>query len=215
MALVKCPECGGSVSSQAPACPHCGYPHPGAAAPGAWSGASPSRGLSPGWLIFGVVAVGMVVLGVLGLGVYRAVQGAARADSPPEELVDWVDPDSVDTVTSRGGPPPPPEDSTFELSAVETQPELLNRDEIAAAISRNYPPLLRDAGVTGSVTLRMRLGSDGVVDAGTIKVVESSHDAFSQAAANVASRLRFRPARVKGKPVPVWVTLPVTFQLQQ
>lgn len=40
MALVQCPECGGQVSSHAPACPHCGYapsaappahqPHPGA-----------------------------------------------------------------------------------------------------------------------------------------------------------------------------------------
>lgn len=26
MALIKCPECGKSVSSEAPSCPHCGYP---------------------------------------------------------------------------------------------------------------------------------------------------------------------------------------------
>lgn len=26
MALIKCPECGKNVSSEAPACPHCGYP---------------------------------------------------------------------------------------------------------------------------------------------------------------------------------------------
>jgi len=26
MSLLKCPECGGSVSSEANACPHCGYP---------------------------------------------------------------------------------------------------------------------------------------------------------------------------------------------
>lgn len=213
MSLVKCPECGGSVSSQAPACPHCGYPHPGAGGAPAWSGAPPavSRGLSPGWLIFGIVAVGVVVLGVLGVGVYRAVHRVERqTESPPEELVDYVD---VDSATSRGATPP--EDSTFELAAVETQPELLNRDEIAAAISRNYPPLLRDAGVTGSVTLRMRIDRDGVVDPGTIEVVESSHDAFSQAAARIAPRLHFRPARIGGKPVPVWIVIPVTFQLQQ
>lgn len=29
MALVKCAECGGSVSDSAPACPHCGAPAPG------------------------------------------------------------------------------------------------------------------------------------------------------------------------------------------
>ena len=26
MALIRCPECGREVSSQAPACPACGYP---------------------------------------------------------------------------------------------------------------------------------------------------------------------------------------------
>ena len=26
MALINCPECNGQVSSQAPACPHCGFP---------------------------------------------------------------------------------------------------------------------------------------------------------------------------------------------
>ena len=31
MALVNCPECKRSVSDSAVACPHCGYPSPGAA----------------------------------------------------------------------------------------------------------------------------------------------------------------------------------------
>ena len=26
MSLIKCPECGGQLSSRAPTCPHCGYP---------------------------------------------------------------------------------------------------------------------------------------------------------------------------------------------
>lgn len=35
MALVHCPECGHQVSSQAPACPSCGYPlQKGGASPG-------------------------------------------------------------------------------------------------------------------------------------------------------------------------------------
>ena len=33
MALVRCPECGHQVSSQAPACPSCGYPLQKGAAP--------------------------------------------------------------------------------------------------------------------------------------------------------------------------------------
>jgi TonB family protein len=97
---------------------------------------------------------------------------------------------------------------------VEVQPELVNREEAAAALSRNYPPLLRDAGVTGTVTIRMRIGRDGVVDPASIQVESTTHELFSDAAVRVAQRLRFSPARSRGQPVPVWVTLPITFQLQ-
>lgn len=33
MALIRCPECGRDISSQAPACPSCGYPLQAANAP--------------------------------------------------------------------------------------------------------------------------------------------------------------------------------------
>lgn len=241
MPLVNCPECGGSVSTDAAACPHCGFPSP---ARNAAPPIAPARGgVSAGWLIFGFLAVGVVMVGLLGWGVYRVVQRVDRATRRPEELVDFVD--STEMRTRRGAmadtvpfaaPPapfptaPPAPDAapdggmpprigddekrTFELSEVEEQPELINRDEVAAALSRNYPPLLRDAGVTGTVTIRMRIGRDGVVQPSSIQVESSTHDAFSDAAVRVAERLRFRPARYKGQPVPVRVTLPVTFQLE-
>jgi protein TonB len=157
-------------------------------------------------VIFGVVAVGVLVLGLLGVGVYQAMQRAEHRQQRAK-LVDFVD------SATNAAPAPPPGDSALELGVVETPPELLNREEVAGEIARSYPPLLRDAGVTGSVTLRMRIDSDGVVDGRSIEVLESTHDRFSEAASRVAQRLRFRPATVGGKPVPVWVTLPVTFQL--
>jgi TonB family protein len=154
------------------------------------------------------MVVALLAVGMLGLGVYRLIQRASpRSERHPEELVDFAD--SVETKS----PALPPDDSTFELSAVEALPELLNRGEVQAALSRNYPPVLRDAGVTGSVTLRMRVRSDGSVDVSSITVEESTHFAFSEAAKRVAMTMRFRPARAEGKLVPVWVTLPVTFQL--
>jgi protein TonB len=108
----------------------------------------------------------------------------------------------------------PPDEGTYELSAVEEQPELSNRSEVARQMSRNYPPLLRDAGVTGTVTIRMRVNEDGHVDAESISVENSTHEAFGDAAKRVVERMRFRPAKVGGRPVKVWVTLPVTFQLE-
>jgi protein TonB len=169
-----------------------------------------SRGVSPGRVVLGVVVVGALVLGLLGFGVYRLVQRMNQsAERSSEELVDFAD--SAETEARRERPRSL--DDSALLSALESPPELLNREEVAEAISRNYPPLLRDAGVTGSATLRMQVGRDGVVDSTTIEVMESTHEAFGDAAARVASQLRFRPARVDGKPVRVWVTLPITFQL--
>jgi TonB family protein len=104
---------------------------------------------------------------------------------------------------------------TYDLSAVEVPPNLINRDEVARALSRNYPPLLRDAGVTGQVLLRIRILSDGTVDPQSVSVEMSTHDAFTDAAKRVVLLMRFSSAKVAGTPVRVWVSLPVTFQLQR
>ncbi|HEX8903847.1 MAG TPA: TonB family protein [Longimicrobiaceae bacterium] len=126
-------------------------------------------------------------------------------------VANGVDNGQAQDVTNRTTPP---DEGTYELSAVEEQPDLSNRAEVIRQISRNYPPLLRDAGVTGEVVLRMRVLADGHVDPESISIESSTHDAFADAAKRVVERMRFRPAKVGGKAVKVWVTLPVTFQLQ-
>lgn len=108
----------------------------------------------------------------------------------------------------------PPDEGTYEISAVEERPDLTNRSDVARSLSRNYPPLLKDAGITGTVTIRMRIMEDGRVDPASIQVENSTHDAFADAARKVVERMRFRPAKVGGRPVKVWITLPVTFQLE-
>jgi periplasmic protein TonB len=125
-------------------------------------------------------------------------------------VANGVDNGQAQDVTNRQAPP---DEGTYELSAVEEQPELSNRSEVARQLSRNYPPLLRDAGVVGTVTIRMRVLENGQVDPASIAVENATHDAFADAARRVVERMRFRPAKVGGRAVKVWVTLPVTFQL--
>jgi TonB family protein len=186
------------------------------------SPAQPSRGVGAGWVIFGFIAMGLMVIGLAGYGVYRFLQ---RVSPPPRqeptELVDYDTvyraPGSYDSLPSPADSASravPPDDGTYELSAVEVQPELINRAEVEQGISRNYPPLLRDAGVTGTATIRMRVFADGTVDENSITVEQSTHEQFGEAAVRVVGRMRFRPAVLGGKPVSVWVTLPVNFQLQ-
>jgi TonB family protein len=102
----------------------------------------------------------------------------------------------------------------YELSGVEEQPELANRPVVAAALSREFPRDLRQVGATGTVTVRFRVLTDGRVDPATVEVLATTDPAFDTPARNVAVVMRFRPARVGGHAVPVWVTLPVSFRLQ-
>ena len=103
----------------------------------------------------------------------------------------------------------PPEEGTYELSAVEEQPRPTNLADLRRQLERNYPPLLRDARVTGTVQVRMRVMEDGSVDAGSIQVTSSSHEQFNDPTIRSVQRLRFRPAKVNGRPVKVWVELPI------
>ncbi|MDB4950602.1 MAG: TonB family protein [Gemmatimonadetes bacterium] len=107
----------------------------------------------------------------------------------------------------------PPDEGTYELSAVEEQPRPSNVAEFTRLLERNYPPLLREAGVTGTVQVRMRVEEDGHVDPASITIESTSNDQFGDATKRAVERLRFRPAKVGGRPVKVWVTLPVTWQI--
>lgn len=102
---------------------------------------------------------------------------------------------------------------SYDERMVEEQPELVNRGAVSAALGREYPKSLREMGQTGSVLLRFRVLENGTVDRATVRVENYTHPDFSEAAVRVVYSMRFRPARVKRQPVPVWVTLPVNFVL--
>ena len=92
-------------------------------------------------------------------------------------------------------------------------PTLLNRDEVASALESEYPPLLRDAGVEGTVNVWFHIGEDGRILA--TQVQESSgHEALDEAALRVAKQVRFSPALDQAEPVPVWVALPISFKVR-
>lgn len=93
----------------------------------------------------------------------------------------------------------------------EDQPELANAPVIRRALSQEYPPELRRLGIGGTVTLRFRVLPDGTVDSASLRVTEAPDERFAEPARRVALAMRFRPARLNHQPVPVWVSLPITF----
>lgn len=90
-------------------------------------------------------------------------------------------------------------------------PEITNRDEVIASMERNYPPLLRDAGIGGTIRVYFLISETGrVVET---RVDQSSgHEALDQAALAVAGVYRFTPALNRDDRVSVWVSFPITFR---
>lgn len=90
-------------------------------------------------------------------------------------------------------------------------PSILNRDEVVAAMVREYPPLLRDAGIGGTVRVYFFINEDGRVE--QVRIDQSSgHPAIDDAAMNVAGAYEFSPALNGDEKTPVWVSFPITFR---
>lgn len=75
-----------------------------------------------------------------------------------------------------------------------------------------YPETARRAGAEGTTLLRVRVLADGAV--GEVRVERSAgHPALDAAARRAVQRWRFEPARRHGRPVEIWILLPVRFSL--
>jgi TonB family protein len=112
--------------------------------------------------------------------------------------------------------PPPPQDAAVDISShptftvTEVVPEITNRDAVARALERAYPPTLRDTGIEGSVVLYFLLNEEGETE--KIQVGESSgFEQFDDAALDVGRVVRFTPALNHGERVAVWIQLPINF----
>ena len=76
-----------------------------------------------------------------------------------------------------------------------------------------YPSMLQSAGVEGRVLAQFVVDTSGKADMSTFKVLESSHDLFSQAVRQALPRMRFFPAEIGGKKVRQVVQQPFTFAI--
>jgi TonB family protein len=117
------------------------------------------------------------------------------------------------TLSSDVPPPPGVPIRLFDLADVDIAPAIDNPDEVAQAIAVAYPPLLRDAGVTGTADVRFRVDWKGQPDLSSVEVLGATDDAFGQAARPVVEAMRFRPGMEGGRPVDVRMRMPIVFSL--
>jgi len=98
----------------------------------------------------------------------------------------------------------------FEMDAVETPPRPRNLSAVIREMRQLYPEPLRVARMSGTVEVRLRVDVNG--DVQEAQIIRSTHRDFNRPTLEVARRMKFTPARVNGRPVPVLVVMPLMWQ---
>jgi len=113
-------------------------------------------------------------------------------------------------------PPPPdqveaPAPDAPHWVVFDVHPYIKNREELRRALEREYPPLLRDAGIGGTTKVWFYVAETGKVVKTQVHT-SSGHRPLDDAALRVAHLYEFAPALRRDKAIAVWVSLDVTFR---
>ncbi len=84
---------------------------------------------------------------------------------------------------------------------------------IPGTVAPRYPSMLRSAGIEGDVRAQFVVDTLGRVETGSVRILESTHESFSQAVRDALSRARFVPAEARGRKVRQLVEQPFSFKL--
>jgi TonB family protein len=95
-------------------------------------------------------------------------------------------------------------DGVSDLSAIYEATTKDDRFEQAIVVFQpapRYPTALAAAGIEGKVAVEFVIDTAGKVEGGSIRVLQSSHQAFEAAAREAVTGAMFRPARLSNHPV--------------
>jgi TonB family protein len=95
----------------------------------------------------------------------------------------------------------------YNLSEVHELPEQRGWREFQEVVARRYPPHLRSTGVSATVRVCFVLETDGWPS--NAWITHSTDARFNRATLEVIHLRRFRPALLYGRPVRVWMELPI------
>jgi periplasmic protein TonB len=146
----------------------------------------------------------------------------ARPATPVVSATDIDDDITIAPTTFDANPidnlPPPPTASSGDgdisraptFTPMTVRPELRNQGDVQRALVRNYPPMLRDAGIGGTPVVWFFIDENGRV-LRTQLSKSSGYPALDDAAINVAQVMQFSPALNRDRRVQVWVEIPIVF----
>jgi len=128
---------------------------------------------------------------------------AAEGD---EDTEDDMAPTTFDSFEDMPPPPPPSSGGGDVFLAFDEAPQLIYFE------SPEYPPLARDAGIEGTVAVKVLVNEQGKVV--SAEVLQSDvTPAMERAAVAAAKKCKFRPAKQRTIAVRAHVMIPFQFQL--
>jgi protein TonB len=107
-------------------------------------------------------------------------------------------------VVGSNVPPPPKVQQRIRQGGQVTAANIISRIQV------QYPPLARQARISGKVILHAIIAKDGTIQQ---LEVQSGHPLLIQAALDAVRQWRYRPTLLNGEPVEVDTTIDVVFTL--
>jgi protein TonB len=115
-----------------------------------------------------------------------------------------VEPEPAPATSVGGGGAP------GAFNAFEVDQEVV---AVAGSIRPRYPDMLRSSGTEGQVIAQFVVNEKGRADQKTFKVISSTHPLFADAVNRALPQMRFKPAKIGGKPVSQLVQQLFVFKL--
>jgi len=101
---------------------------------------------------------------------------------------------------------------TFEMEEVTVTDTKISKPVLIQEVKPEYPMGARKAGLQGTSLLKIQVLPEGLV--GEIQLLQSAGDSsLDEAAQKAVKQWKFQPGLSGSKPITVWMTLPVKFEL--
>ncbi len=131
--------------------------------------------------------------------------------APPTFVVPAPPPEPEPEVVVIEAPPPPP-----APPAPSAQPKTVSADQVdyLDPIAVEYPAFSKRAGESGRTLVRVLIGIDGMPRQMQVQT-SSGHRRLDEAAMAGVRKARFKPYTEDGIAQPVWVLVPIVFELER
>lgn len=145
-------------------------------------------------------------------GVVGGVPGGVAGGTPGGVL------GSILTQTNALAPPPPPPPPPKKDAPPPPPRRVTIGGNVQAALlvygpKPQYPPLARQARISGVVHLHAFISKEGTIQ--TLTVIPPAHPLLAPAALEAVRQWRYKPTMLNGEPVEVETTIDVSFMLAQ